>query len=134
MDEGFPFLLVIGVFILAISSRILAGVMDRSRIDKYFQAKNCTLLSIGWEPFGPGWWGSNNERIYKVFYLDDERGRHQAHIKTSLMAGVYLTEDHLISPGPKPKDDGEAKLDPDTLVVENERLRRRIQELEQREC
>ena len=34
MDEGFPFLLVIGVFILAILSRILAGVMDRSRIDK----------------------------------------------------------------------------------------------------
>lgn len=121
-----PLLVIGGFILLAIIFRLIAGGLDGGRVEQYVRERGWELVDRSWDPFGPGWFGEKDSRIYQIVYRDREGNLHQAHVKTSMLSGVYLTNDQLIqiksSPAPSPQPD---------LAEENRRLRQRIQELEQ---
>lgn len=126
------------LFIIAVSLafRFLAGSLDRVRIRQYISRLNGELLSANWDPFGPGWFGEKNDRIYRIRYRDRDGCVHTAHVKTSMMSGVYLTNDEIIS-GPQPKAEPSRPKylglpeKQETIKEEKARLRRRLAELEE---
>jgi hypothetical protein len=48
-----------------------------------------------WAPFGKGWFGEKNDRIYEVVYYDARGDQHWATCKTSLLSGVYWADDRI---------------------------------------
>jgi hypothetical protein len=120
-------LLVFGAFIvLAILVRLMAGSFDADRVERYVRDQGWELVDRSWDPFGPGWFGEKNSRIYQIVYRDRQGSVHRAHVKTSMLSGVYLTNDHIVQPAPQAVGAQE-----ETLAEENRRLRERIKELEQ---
>ncbi|MCB1061912.1 MAG: hypothetical protein KDN20_03200 [Verrucomicrobiae bacterium] len=103
-NEMGPFLIV-GMLVLALVIRLIAGAMDGDRIAHYLQEKGATMTSKHWSPFGKGWFGSEKERIYSISYVDRDGHEHEAICKTSLFAGVYLTDDHIVRQA-RPKAEG----------------------------
>jgi hypothetical protein len=114
-----PFLFFIGFVILAVVIRIIAGSFDGERVERYLHDKGFELIDRSWAPFGPGWFGEKDSRIYEIIYRDREGRVHRAHVKTSMMSGVYLTHDRVV--------EDTAKLSVDE---EKAALRRRLAELE----
>jgi hypothetical protein len=103
----------------AIVSRVIAGSFDGDRVEQYIRDMGCELLDKSWDPFGPGWFGEKDARIYQVVYRDREGRVHRAHVKTSMMSGVYLTNDEIVEDAPKR-----------SVEEEKAELRRRLAELE----
>jgi hypothetical protein len=91
-----PLLVIGGFILLAIIFRLIAGGLDGGRVERYVRERGWELVDRSWEPFGPGWFGEKDSRIYQIVYRDREGNLHQAHVKTSMLSGVYLTNDHLI--------------------------------------
>ena len=91
-------LLATAIIVISIVIRLIAGSFNHERIKKYIENKGGTVTEIQWSPFGPGWFGSQNEAIYKINYRDRDGNAHLAFCKTSMLAGVYLTEDNVIEP------------------------------------
>lgn len=133
-----PFMLLVGL-----AFRVLAGAMDGDRIDDYARDRGWDVRRKSWRPFGPGWFGEKNARIYEIEYVDREGHRHLAHVKTSMFSGVYITDDEITDDAST--DDastGDAEGEPirdrgaDARVVdleaENAALRQRLAELEER--
>jgi hypothetical protein len=83
------------------------------------------LVEKSWDPFGPGWFGEKDSRIYQIVYRDERGNLHKAHVKTSLLSGVYLTNDTIVEHAEPVKMQAEVALE-----EENRRLRDRIRELE----
>jgi len=110
---------VLVVVILAVVLRLVAGSLDGERVERYLQSQGYTLIDKSWDPFGPGWFGEKDSRIYEVVYRDRAGRVHRAHVKTSMMSGVYLTNDRIV----------EDKL-PRSVEEEKAELRRRLAELE----
>ncbi|MBA2116543.1 hypothetical protein [Bremerella alba] len=132
--EGFFFLIVFGIA-ASIVIRLAAGSMDGGRVRQYITGIGGELLESHWDPFGPGWFGEKNARIYQIRYRDREGCIHRAHVKTSLMSGVYLTNDEIIRcPEPQAAPPRPKHLDlPDkqeTIDEEKARLRQRLAELD----
>ena len=50
--------------------------MDKDRITAYVQERGGRIVSINWAPFGRGWFGEKNDRIYEVVYYDREGQQH----------------------------------------------------------
>src|SRR5262245_31010380 len=102
-------LVIMAVVLFALVIRLGAGSMDDGRIREHVLQKGGKLRSIHWSPFGRGWFGSKNERIYEVVYEDERGDVHRAFCKTSALAGVYWTEDTVTerSSGPAPTSDAE---------------------------
>ncbi len=120
-------LLVFGGFVvLAIIIRLIAGSFDGDRVESYVRNQGWELVDRSWDPFGPGWFGEKDSRIYQIVYRDRHGNVHRAHVKTSMLSGVYLTNDHIVQPAGTPP-----QVQQDTLAEENRRLRERIKELEQ---
>ncbi len=92
-----PLVLAGGVLVLALISRLIADRWDRRRVAKYIARLGGELQRISWSPFGPGWFGERNARIYLIQYTDRKESLHSAFVKTSLLSGVYLTRDVVIS-------------------------------------
>ena len=90
-----PVLFLPAVIVVAITVRIIAGFMDRERIQRFIGERGGRVLEISWAPFGPGWFGARGTRIYAVSYVDKEGGRHEVYCKTSMWSGVYFTDDKL---------------------------------------
>ncbi|MBN1911245.1 MAG: hypothetical protein JW818_15980 [Pirellulales bacterium] len=125
---------VAGVFflfiVIAVVFRLLAGSIDTGRIESYVQQRGWTLLDKSWDPFGPGWFGEKDSRIYQIVYRDTQGDIRRAHVKTSMFSGVYLTNDQVVQRAQHtPADDSRTAGD---LREENERLRQRIEELERK--
>jgi hypothetical protein len=119
---------IVGFIIIAIAIRLMAGAMDGGRIDSYIADRGGTLLEKSWDPFGPGFFGEKDSRLYKIVYRDAHGDVHEAHVKTSMLSGVYLTNDCVVKRATQTRvDEGETD---DDLRRENERLRKRIEELE----
>lgn len=95
--EGGVGILIVLVVLLAVVIRLVAGGMDRDRVGDYIRSRGGKVLSQDWEPFGPGWWGEKDSRIYRVRYADAEGNVHQAACKTSFWSGVYFTEDSIVA-------------------------------------
>lgn len=89
--------LFIGVIIFAIVIRLIAGSFDGDRVRAYVeQTLKGELLDQSWDPLGPGWFGEKDSRIYEIIYKDRDGHTHRANVKTSMMSGVYLTNDVVI--------------------------------------
>lgn len=116
--EAFGGIFVLFV-VLAIAIRLLAGGFDGSRVEEYIKSLGGQLIDKSWAPFGPGWFGEKDSRIYEIVYRDREGRIHRAHVKTSMLSGVYLTNDRVIQ-----------DLPPDAIEDEKARLRKRLAELE----
>ncbi|MBC2594139.1 hypothetical protein H5P28_07670 [Ruficoccus amylovorans] len=125
----------IGFAVLVLIIRLVAGSLDDDRVEQYVRDMGGELLDKSWAPFGPGWFGEKNDRIYEIVYRDRAGLVHRAHVKTSMFSGVYLTRDRIIegsppNPARAPHPD---PLAPNTsLSIEEEKaaLRRRLAELE----
>lgn len=137
MNGGEFVFIVIGVSIAAsVIFRLLADSMDRERVREYVTRTGGELLETHWAPFGPGWFGEKSDRIYSVRFRDRSGCIHEAHVKTSLMTGVYMTNDTIVScPQPKAEPPRPKHLDAsaqqETVEQEKARLRKRLAELEQ---
>ena len=126
-------LLIIPVIIvLAIILRLIAGGMDHDRVDRYISERSGKVIEKSWDPFGKGWFGDKDNRIYQIKYEDADGKIHQATCKTSLLSGVYLTEDRIVgTPGVHEHDSVT-----NDLLEENRRLRQEIEALKKnrKEC
>lgn len=129
-------LVIVGFLVLVLVIRLVAGSFDGERIEAYVREQGWKLVDKSWDPFGPGWFGEKDSRIYQIAYADREGNIHKAHVKTSMMSGVYLTRDVIVQPaGTEPREsvgESEPVPSPEDLRRENEDLRRRIAELERR--
>ena len=123
-----PVLIIIPMIILVLVIRLLAGACDGGRVEAYVRDRGWELVEKRWDPFGPGWFGEKNARIYQIMYRDQNHTLHRAHVKTSMLSGVYLTEDRAMPEPLAPAPHAHS----DSLKTENERLRQRIRELERK--
>jgi hypothetical protein len=83
---------VLFIFIpIVIALRLIAGALDRDRIKEHIENAGGQVLDINWNPFGTGWFGSKNERIYDVTYRTRQGKTVTATCKTSMFSGVYWT-------------------------------------------
>jgi len=108
---------------LAVMLRLFFGVLNHARIKEYIASKGGTVTEIRWVLFGPGWFGSSGHVIYKIRYYDSDGYEHYAYCKTSILCGVYMTEDKIV---------GVAKQQPQnnvTLEEENRQLKEEIRRL-----
>jgi len=127
--EALPIFIVVVVVMIGLSLvfRLGAGSMDDGRIREHIEQAGGQVRSIDWAPFGQGWFGSKNERIYEVVYEDAASNVHRAYCKTSALAGVYWTEDTIIEPAKTQATDSTAGAK--DLAEENRRLREEIERL-----
>ena len=116
MEPIFFFLFVIAIVVVV---RLVAGSFDGDRVEAYIRNMGGELLDKSWDPFGPGWFGEKDSRIYEIVYRDRSGRIHRAHVKTSMTSGVYLTNDHIIE-----------DRRPESIEVEKARLKARLAELE----
>lgn len=114
-----PVVIFAGFVILAIVVRLIAGSFDGDRVEKYIRDMGGELIDKSWDPLGPGWAGEKDSRIYEIVYRDRGGQMHRAHVKTSMMSGVYLTNDRIIE-----------DLRNRSVEEEKAELRRRLAELE----
>lgn len=129
MEFGIFFMVLF--FILFI--RLIAGVFDYDRVAEDIEAKGGKLISKEWSPFGKGWFGEENDRIYKVRYLDKDDNEHEAYVKTSMFGGVYFTDDQIVKYSDKiKKDDNSPDKEKLELKAENERLKAELEKLKNR--
>lgn len=122
----------IGIILLVVAAgigfRLLAGSMDGDRIESYVRERGGKVLEKHWAPFGKGWFGEKNDRIYEIHYEDRDGRRRRATVKTSLFSGVYLTEDREVErsrSGPAKQDETAA------LRAENARLKAELSRRQQ---
>lgn len=78
---------------IGLALRLFAGQLDRQRIREQIEGRGGKLLDISWNPWGKGWLGSANERIYEVQYRRPDGKIIAATCKTSMWSGVYWTSD-----------------------------------------
>lgn len=90
---------------------------DRRRIEEYVRGRGGRIVSIGWAPFGKGWFGEQNDRIYEVVYYDRPGLQHWATCKTSMFSGVYWTEDRVTHPKAKWFDDLPSRNQPGDPII-----------------
>ena len=79
-------LIIIGVIALAVVSRLIAGSFDGERVERYVRDMGCELIDRSWDPFGPGWFGEKESRIYEIVYRDREMKVHRAHVMKKMAA------------------------------------------------
>lgn len=122
---------IILLFVMvAIFGRIVAGSFDDGRVRQYIESRGGTLLEKHWSPMGKGWYGEKDSRIYEVRYRDAEGNIHQATCKTSMMSGVYFTEDEIVGYADAPAPDVVAVSERATVVQDDPaELRQEIERL-----
>jgi hypothetical protein len=121
--------ILIGFIVLAIIIRLIAGSMDSDRVKEDIESKGGKLISKEWTPFGKGWFGEKNDRIYEVIYIDKDGNKHKAFVKTSSFSGVYYSSDEIIEYSNDKQNTSELDTD---LKKENEKLKREIEELKKK--
>jgi hypothetical protein len=94
---GFACVAVLAV-IAAVGAWAFSMSLDKSRITEYVQQRGGRIVSISWAPFGRGWFGEKEERLYEVVYYDKDGKQHFATCKTAFWTGVFWTEDRTTHP------------------------------------
>ncbi len=85
-----PLIFVAIFMVIVILFRIfILSEWDRDRIKKDASQRGWQIITIDWEPFGPGWMGEKNDRIYGVLFIDETGRKTQRYCKTSMLSGVY---------------------------------------------
>jgi hypothetical protein len=102
MDSaGLAVLGIVAAIVLGIGVWVFCMSLDKNRITEYIQQRGGRIVSISWAPFGKGWFGEKEERIYEVVYYDTTGNQHFATCKTSMWTGVFWTEDRVTHPKSK---------------------------------
>lgn len=118
--------------IIAVVVRLVAGAFDDERVDSYIRGMGGELIDKSWDPLGPGWFGEKDSRIYAIVYRDRQGNLHRAHVKTSMLSGVYLTNDVIIAdPQTEQTEAGRPAFSPEAIEREKEQLRKRLAELDE---
>jgi hypothetical protein len=120
MEFGFGIVILV---IIVVVVRLLAGSVDENRVQTYIEERGGRFLSSTWAPFGKGWAGERNNRIYEVRYLDRDGNEHHAQCKTSMGAGVYFTEDRIVRYARRPAAESRGNSRMAELERENRQLR-----------
>lgn len=118
--------LIILCVALAIGIRLLAGGMDKDRIEDYVRSRGGKVLEKSWAPFGKGWFGERSDRIYEIAYEDQHGNQRRATVKTSMFSGVYLTDDHIVRRVANAASDADDGSELQRLRDENARLKAEI--------
>ena len=124
-----PIGILFAVAAVAIVLRLMAGSMDGDRIDSYVRERGGKLRSKSWAPFGKGWLGEKSDRIYEIEYETRDGEVRQATVKTSMLTGVYFTDDRSVRrerTSLAPTDEASA------LRAENARLKAELDRLSDR--
>ncbi|QQE13407.1 hypothetical protein JD969_08105 [Planctomycetota bacterium] len=100
---------------------------DKDRVRKYVSDRGGNVLEIHWVLFGTGWFGDKN-RIYSVTYVDADNNTHHATVKTSMLAGVYFTDDQVIEYAVN-NTFGAVDLEPDVRELAMSHVGERLQRL-----
>ena len=108
---------------LVVLIRVWLDRLDRVRLRDWFAGGGEEVVTIQWDPFGPGWFGEKSDRIYLVSLRDGDGTVRRVHCKTSMWTGVYVSErrDPLRYFRGHDRDR--------TLREENERLRDEVERL-----
>ena len=122
-------LIVIVFIIVAVIIRLAAGGMDQDRVRDYVASQGGRVIESNWAPFGKGWFGEKGDRIYEVRFVDRDGNEHHAHCKTSMLSGVYFTEDRITRYASRPEDDYAGGDHVAALEDENRQLREEVQRL-----
>ncbi|CAA6678148.1 MULTISPECIES: hypothetical protein [unclassified Lentimonas] len=123
--EAIPFIFIFFI-IIAILFRLAAGSFDGDRVKGYIEnTLGGELIDQSWAPFGPGWYGEKDSRIYEIIYKDRAGATHRANVKTSMLSGVYLTNDTIIEQPAVAQSTVRRSLD-----EEAEALKARLREIE----
>ncbi len=115
--------LVVGLAI-GLGFRIVAGILDKQRIEAEIVGQGGEIHSIRWTPFAKGWLGSKNERLYQVLWTDRSGVRHSTTVKTAMLAGNYFADP--ISSATSRSKNSASEMD---LRTENQRLRQEVDRL-----
>ena len=140
MDGGGIFFIFVFFAIAAVFFRLAAGGFDKNRVRRYIEEQGGELLDTQWNPFGRGWYGEKDSRIYRVQFRDRYGNIREATVKTSLYSGVYFTDDIIVVPaqaqsapenrltGPPPSDEPASDLQSELehLRAENARLQQEL--------
>ena len=94
-----PAIVMVGVVLLWLVTRLWCDRLDRSRIAEYVAEHGGSVVEISWNPLGKGWFGSRKERIYEVIYCNRNGRTVTATCKTSMFSGVYWTDGPAPSSG-----------------------------------
>jgi hypothetical protein len=112
---------VVAGLVLFIVFFVLAHAMDQDRIQEYVEQRGGYLLQLSWDPLGPGWFGDESNRVYRVRYVSADGATHEAHAKTGFFTGVYFTNDEVTDFPVAPERRTIAELE-----AENRRLREQL--------
>jgi len=123
-------LIIAIVVVLILVIRLVAGADDEVRIRKQIEKIGGTLVSAKWAPFAHGWLGQGDGRIYRLVYLDKDKNKHETLVRTSRFQKVYFNDDTIVDPIDKQNKHSQ---DNESLSVENAKLKKRIEALEQKE-
>jgi hypothetical protein len=127
--EYVPFL-VVAVLAVGLVSRLIMGHLDRERIETSLRERGALATSIEWAPFGTGWFGEKSERIYEVRFTDRDGNLCAGTFKTSMLSGVYSTNEHVLgSAGSEKDEEPSAAGEGQDLAAENARLRAELERL-----
>ncbi|MHC4662154.1 MAG: hypothetical protein ACYS8W_10735 [Planctomycetota bacterium] len=134
MEEAviIPFFFFIGFIALMIILRVIAGGMDKDRITDDIRSRGGKVIRIEWRMFGPGWFGSQYSRIYEVRYEDRDGDIRAAYCKTSLLGGIYWSDDRITSRGRREPGEYRDDYRQEDIEDENRRLREENRKLKDR--
>jgi hypothetical protein len=125
-----PFLIFLAMIALVIVVRVIAGSADRERIENELRERGAEPRSVTWTPFGKGWFGDKSDRIYEVKYVDANGDTRVGTFKTSMLSGVYSTDDRVVaSAPPDPSEVADTDATVRDLAAENARLRAELERL-----
>jgi hypothetical protein len=110
--------------------RLMAGQRDRDRIEKYLRDRGCEPLEVRWFPLARAALGERNDRVYQVRYRDTTGLEREATCKTSLMGGVFLSED--VQPQPVSRARRLPNYELEALRKENQLLKEEIERLQRK--
>ncbi len=127
-------IIVILIILLAVSIRLIAGISDQGRVEKYCEKQGWKLLNKEWRPFGIGWFLERDSRIYEIKYQDQHGNIHSAGLKKSFFTGVYLSNDKITSQAPSKANEVIYSHKNECDINENIQQDGRIFELEEENC
>jgi hypothetical protein len=127
-----PIGILLVVVAIAVVIRLLAGSMDGDRIETYVRQRGGTLRSKSWAPFGKGWLGEKSDRIYEIEYETSAGEIRRATVKTSMLTGVYFTDDRPVGRDGKSMADLAPTDEAAALRAENARLKAELDRLSDR--